>query len=143
MTTILADFRLGVIVSDSSISDDDRVWTGKKVFRHKSALFAFAGQISEHVAFMLWLKQGQKGRPPLFSHSRALMMNSNGLFMYDDSHILLPIRSGIDAIGTGDKAVMCAYEALGFTDPVRAVKIVCKHDAKSRTPIKTYKLKGA
>lgn len=141
MTTILADFRLGVIVSDSSISDDDRVWTGKKVFRHQGALFAFAGQVSEHVAFMVWLKQGQQGKPPTFSHSCALMMNENGLFMYDDSHVLLPVRTGIEAIGTGDKAAMCAYEALGWSDPVKAVRIVCKHDNASRPPVKTYRIK--
>lgn len=33
MTSILADARLGVMVSDSSISDGDRVWLGRKTYR--------------------------------------------------------------------------------------------------------------
>ena len=59
-----------------------------------------------------------------------------------DANYLQPTRlaSGREAIGTGGKAAMCAYEALWFTDPRRAVSIVCKHDAASRTPVRVYRL---
>lgn len=141
MTTILADYRKGVIVSDSSISDNDRVWAGKKVFRHRGALLAFAGHIGERTTFLLWLKAGQKGKPPPFQHSQALMMTDAGLFVYDEANQLQLVSTGIEAIGSGSKAAICAYEALGWQDPARAVRIVCKHDANSRAPVKTYRMK--
>ena len=51
------------------------------------------------------------------------------------------MASGIEAIGSGGKAAICAYEALALTDPVHAVRIVCKHDAGSRAPVRVYRLK--
>jgi hypothetical protein len=75
VTTILADFRLGVIISDSSISDDDRVWSGRKVFRHKGALYGFAGDTDEAVGFMAWIKGGKH---PKFAHSDCLVLSDCG-----------------------------------------------------------------
>jgi hypothetical protein len=37
-------------------------------------------------------------------------------------------------------AALAAYEALGFTDPKRAVQIVCRHDLNSRAPVRVYRL---
>lgn len=138
MTTILADFRLGVIISDSSISDDDRVWSGRKVFRYCGALYGFAGDTDEAVEFMAWIKGGKL---PKFSHSDCLVLSDAGLTHYNHGTPAQAVGSGIEAIGSGAKAAMCAYEALAFTDPVRAVRITCKHDSGSRTPVRTYRLK--
>lgn len=140
MTTVLADFHQGVIVTDSSIGDGDRVWSDRKVFRHKGALFAFAGHVAERTAFMVWLKTGAQGKPPPFTNSQALMMTRDGLFLYDYTKIMQPVRNGIDAIGTGAKAAMCAYEALGWDDTVKAVRIVCRHDSDSRGPVRIYRM---
>jgi len=140
MTTILADYRLGVMVSDSGISDDDRVWLGKKVHRVKGVLLGFAGDYEEGLNFLTWWKAGKADKFPKFGDSTALILDSGGLTLYEHSENGRRVTSGIEAIGTGGKAAICAYEALGFTDPVQAVKIVCKHDAGSRSPVRTYKL---
>jgi hypothetical protein len=139
MTTILADARLGVIVSDSNAQDDDRTWSERKVFRYKGALYGFAGHTNERVEFMEWIKGD--GAAPTFSYSSCLMLSDAGLFLYLNNTMPQRVDRGIEAIGTGAKAAMCAYEALEFTDPARAVKIVCKHDSGSRAPVRVYRLK--
>ena len=139
MTTVIGDFRLGVMVSDSSATDDDRVWSERKVFRHKGALYGFAGNVDERIEFMEWIKSD--GPAPKFDGS-CLMLSDSGLFLYDRSTMPQRVARGIEAIGTGAKAAMCAYEAMAWTDPKRAVAIVCKHDSGSRTPVRVYRLKG-
>jgi len=138
MTTILANLSLGLMVSDSSISDGDRVWIGRKVWRSKGALIGFAGDVNEAGEFMQWWRLG--GKPPKFVNSQALVMSADGLFSYNVSMTPERVKTGIEAIGSGAKAVMCAYEALEWADPVRAVSIVCNHDSGSRKPVRTYRL---
>jgi hypothetical protein len=139
MTTLIADFRLGVMISDSAVSDEDRVWSGRKVFRYRGALYGFAGDTDEAVEFMAWIKGGKH---PKFTHSDCLVLSDAGLTHYNRSTVAQSVASGIEAIGSGAKAAICAYEALGFTDPVQAVKITCKHDSGSRTPVRIYRLKS-
>jgi len=62
MTTILADWRLGVLVADSSVSDDDRVWSDRKTYRYKGAIYGFSGDVAQALEFMLWVKG--LGKPP-------------------------------------------------------------------------------
>lgn len=140
MTTILADLKFGVMVADSNVSDTDRVWSGRKVFRIKGALIGMAGDDSSREAFLAWYRTGFEGKVK-FDGSSALILCKAGLFFFD-SNYLKPTRvtSGREAIGSGGKAAMCAYEALWFTDPRKAVSIVCKHDAGSRGPVRVYRL---
>ncbi len=138
-TTILADFRLGVLVADSSVSDADRVWSGCKTYRHKGAIYGFSGDVAQALLFMQWVKG--RGRPPKFSGSDCLRLSSEGLFHFNGSTVAHPVAGGVEAIGSGGKAAICAYEALAWTDPVQAVRIVCKHDAGSRGPVRVYRLK--
>lgn len=140
MTTILADARLGVMVSDSSVSDGDRVWIGRKVFRWRGNLIGFAGDVNESELFMAWFKRGCADKPPKFTGSQALVLSDKGLTSFNISCVPERVKGGIETIGSGAKAAMCVYEALGFTDPVGAVALVCKHDAGSRKPVRTYKL---
>jgi hypothetical protein len=139
MTTIIADLRLGLMVSDSSATDEDRVWSERKVFRYKGDLYGFAGNVDERIEFMDWIKGGPI---PHFSNSDCLMLSPAGLFLYSRGTLPQKVDKGIEAIGTGAKAAMCAYEAMGFSDPIRAVRIVCKHDSGSRVPVRTYRLKA-
>lgn len=140
MTTILSDFKLGVMVSDSSMSDGDRVWGSKKVWRVNGALIGMAGEDSYRMKFIEWYRCGMEGKPDIGTGA-ALILTSQGLFFFDKNYdSLLKLTSGREAIGTGGKSAMCVHEALGFTDPRRAVRIVCKHDAASRVPVRSYKL---
>lgn len=140
MTTILADARLGIVVADSNISDEDRVWVGRKVSRVRGGLVALSGDYGEGACFLEWCRGGFNGPAPRFGNSCALVLTHSGLTLFNYSVIPDFVSSGREAIGTGAKAAMCAYEALGWTDPKKAVRIVCKHDAGSRGPVRTYRL---
>lgn len=127
------------MLADSSISDDDRVWLDRKVYRVKGCLIGFAGDYEEGRMFLDWIK-GKRDKPKC-KELTALMLNHEGLFVFEGDHMEpRKVTRGIEAIGTGAKAVICAYEALGFSDPRKALRIVCKHDAGSRPPIRTYTL---
>jgi hypothetical protein len=141
VTTILADFHLGLMVCDSNVSDEDRVWIGRKVWRIGRALIGMAGADPERAAFLDWYRGGLKGHVK-FKESAALILTPSGLYHYDSNYAMpQKVESGREAIGTGSKAAMCTHEALGFQDPRQAVKIVCRHDASSRGPVRSYKLK--
>lgn len=140
MTTVLADLNHGVMVSDSSISDGDRVWSQRKVWRIRGHLLGFAGHMDEIESFLAWWRAGHTDKFPRFDHSSALVLSVGGLVLYNAQRAPEPIKRGVEAVGTGAKAVMCAYEALGWQDPARAVRLTCKHDAYSRRPVRTYTL---
>lgn len=140
MTTVLADAKLGLMVSDSSITDDDRVWVGRKVWRIRGALVGLAGVDDERVRFLDWFRGGMEGDVDM-GMAAALVLNHRGLFFMDANYTSLQrIECGREAVGTGAKAAMCAYEALHWADPARALRIVCKHDSMSRTPVRSYRL---
>lgn len=143
MTTILADAKWGLMVADSSVSDEDRVWVGKKVYRVKNALIGMAGNESDCAMFREWYRAGLEEAAPTFTVLSALILTAKGLFFYDNNYEKpIKLALGREAVGTGAKAAMCAYEALGFANPKKAVQIVCKHDALSRAPVRSYNLKA-
>lgn len=144
MTTVLADAHLGVIVADSSISDGDRVWSGRKVFRVRDSLIGYAGNVEDSISFLAWFKAGcDFSNRPKMTAFEAVVLNQHGLFKYYQDLVQpLPVEKGRDAAGTGAKAAMSAYEALGWKDPKRAVQIVCRHDSSSRAPVRIYHLKS-
>lgn len=140
MTTVLADARHGIMLSDSSISDGDRVWIGRKVVRCSGELFGFSGDCDEAVQFMAWWKSGQSSKLPHFRNSCCLRLSPTGLFHYDHGITPQKVPSGIESIGTGAKAAIAAYDALGFTNPRRVLALACKYDANSRAPVRIYKI---
>ncbi len=143
MTTILADYKLGLMVADSNATDGDRVWKIKKVHRIKGALIGLAGVMSEGQAFLEWYRGDIEKKAPVFEfgESTALVLDEFGLFYFDMNTLgLTKVPGGIESAGSGSVAAICAYEALGFKDPTRAVRIACKHDNGSRGPVRTYKL---
>lgn len=130
------------MVSDSNMTDDDRVWRVKKVFRIGGVLVATAGAVSQGEAFMDWYRTDTTKPPEFdFDEGSALVLGSNGLFYFDSSVLTLTkIPSGREAIGTGGKVAMAVYESQRWKDPVRAVRITCKYDNGSRTPVRSYRL---
>lgn len=142
MTTVLADAKFGVMVSDSNMVEGDRVWNVRKVVRSRGALVAYAGDVSQGNHFLDWWKSGATQPPSFdFSGSSALVLDDSGLYLFDASSIALTrVPSGRESIGSGGVAAIAAYEALGWTDPSRAVRIACKHDSGSRPPVRTYRL---
>lgn len=140
MTTVLADWHAGVMVSDSNVSDSDRHWSRRKVFRIRGALVGIAGVVSQAEQFLLWYRAGCVDKPPKMDAMSALVLSPVGLMIYDAEHIPTPVPSGREAIGSGAKAAMVGYQLLGWTDAKRVVKAVCDHDAHSRAPVRVYQL---
>jgi ATP-dependent protease HslVU (ClpYQ) peptidase subunit len=70
----------------------------------------------------------------------ALVLDKKSLTVYSYGVSGELISSGVEAIGSGGKSAMCAYDALGRQNPSKAVRIVCKHDSGSCCPIRVYKL---
>ncbi len=144
MTTILADYSRRVMVADSNATDGDRAWQMRKVYRIRGALVGTAGNIDEAAFFRAWYANRDDTIAPEFSfaNSSALVLDHSGLWLFDENTIeLTRVPSGREAIGTGGKGAICAYEAMGWDDPARAVRIACKHDSGSRPPVRTYHLK--
>lgn len=145
MTTILADYRLRVMVADSMLADDDRAWNIRKINRIRGALVGCSGEMDKWSHFLAWWKAGAEAEPAFdFSGCSALVLSATGLYIFDDSTIALTkVDGGREAIGSGGKGAICAYEALGWQDPRKAVRIAVKHDAKSRGPVRVFTLKEA
>lgn len=143
MTTILADHKRGIMVSDTAISDDNRVWRLRKIHRIGDSIVGLAGDVSEFHAFLDWFRDGMSRDPTFrFGESSALILRPSGLYLFEDKHTS-PIRvaGGVEAIGSGAKAAICAYEAMHKKDPIKAVRIVCRHDSGSRAPVISLTIK--
>lgn len=140
MTTVLADAHKGLMVSDSCATCGDRVWRAIKVHRMHGMLVALSGDLNQGAEFLRWWQSMCATKPPRFDRSSALVLDGKTLMAFNGACIPETIRGGIEAIGSGGKAAMCAYQALGFADPVKAVSIVCEHDSGSRKPIRTYRI---
>lgn len=142
MTTILADATHGVMVSDSYLTDEDRTWSVRKVFRMRGALVATSGDAHQGEEFFAWYRAGADQPPDfLFDDACALVLTPRGLFLFDENVLgLARVPSGREAIGSGAKAAMAAYHALGFADPRQAVRIACRYDANSRPPVRLYRI---
>ena len=144
MTTVLADARLGVMVSDSAINDGSRLWLGPKVFRIRGALLGFAGETHIREGFMKWWREGALvAETPTFKGGIALVLTPDRKLLYfEEDKWMETLRNGREAIGTGSQAAMAAYEALDWKDPKKAVRIACHHDHQSRAPVRAYNLKA-
>lgn len=129
------------MVADSGASDGDRQWLGaRKVWRVRGALIGFAGEYEAIETFLDWWRAGQYAPPPPFKKGHALVLTEGGLLLYAGSANPVTATGDRDAIGSGGKAAMAAYEAMGWQNPRRAVQIACRHDAGSRPPVRLYKL---
>lgn len=146
MTTILADPALGVMVSESNQVSGDRATSVRKVLRIRGALVASAGTVRYCNIVENWLREHEVTdlRPPkVDTDTSVLVLNSQGLWLYDESTPVMQRLKKCEAVGSGAIAALAAYEGLGYRDPVRAVRIACRHDPGSRPPVRLYHLDPA
>ena len=140
MTTIAADPALGLMVTDSNVTDSVQKWSEPKVERIGDTLYATCGDAVDGDKFYDWIRAGAKGRKPRLNADEfnALALNDKGLFWFDNK--LHPVRHKTAfAIGSGAVAVRACL-ACGI-DIERAVAAVCEVDAGSALPVQVYKLK--
>lgn len=130
------------MVADSNASDQVRTWSARKVYRVHGALIGMAGNLDQFGVFLAWAKTNFQDAPPKLTNLDALVLSPSGLLNFAGSGLPIRVHGGRQAVGTGAMAAMAVYEALGHSDPRKAVQIVCRHDANSRAPVRVYKLKG-
>lgn len=140
MTTVLADWHAGIMVSDSQVSDEDRKWSQRKVFRIRGNLVGLSGQWVQCDQFLSWYRRGCVDKPPKLDQFSALVLSVDGLLHYQYGHLPIPVPSGREAIGTGAKSAMVGYQLLGWKDARKVVRVVCEHDIGSRAPVRVYTL---
>lgn len=140
MTTVLADWHQGIMVSDSQVSDQDRHWCQRKVFRIRGALLGYAGLVSQAELFFAWYRGGCVEKAPKMDEISVLVMSPDGLLHYAFGPVPVCVGSGREAIGSGAKAAMVGYELMGWKDARRVVSVVCRHDVQSRAPVRVYQL---
>ena len=139
MTTIAADPKLGLMVTDSNVTDGAQKWSEHKVERIGDTLYGTCGDAVDGDKFYDWIRRGAKGRKPKLDENEfnALALNDKGLFWFDNK--LHPIRHKEPfAIGSGATAARAALEC--GADIVRAVEVACKVDAGSAPPVQVYRL---
>jgi hypothetical protein len=150
MTTIFV-YR-DTVYADSRCSEEGTHYKTKKIFRVGEAIVACSGN---NVYINAFLKQyakdpdklkaprgvGHDGEDPEFA---ALVLNKDGLFVYDIEFGYDQIDGLHHAIGSGRKAVLGALEAMKLrphgVDPILCVRAACEVDQYSAPPIQWMKL---
>lgn len=141
MTTIAADFRSGVMVSDSRTSIGSAWVPSTKVQRINGELIGCAGTVSDIQRWQKWYQGGKRGARPKCEDFCALVLRKDGLFyIYDGGHELL-IERGFHAVGSGGDAANGAL--LAGVDAHKAVEIACQVDSGSGGDICVFNLKEA
>lgn len=150
MTTILADAKTGYIVTDSVVTDGDRIWSVRKTVRARGMLLAGAGVVSESDAAIAWfrangLSHPDENPPALGALASVLILDAKGLWVYGEEAPTPQFlgKNAYEAIGTGASCALAAYRGIGKRTPEAmrlAVKLACGLDANSRGPVRTHKL---
>jgi len=143
MTTIAADARTGVIVSDSKMSlTSSDVWlVVRKIHRHKADLIGISGDVEAEMKWLDWLSSGRKGRMPSNSGIEALILRKEGLFYLLGPATEFKIERGWHAIGSGGGLALGAMSHGASAE--EAVAIACQHDLGSGGDLQIFNLKDA
>lgn len=140
MTTILADANKGVMAADSRCLTGDYASRVQKLVRRGGMVIGTCGLVVDGDAFVEWLcsVDPKKKKPKLDGGFAALVLNDDGLWMYDACGDKVRIADGIMGIGSGGKPAHAAY--LAGADLVRAVEIACQLDPGSAPPVEVAQL---
>jgi len=139
MTTIVGDWNMRILVSDSQFSDDD---TGIKYFDEKvvpidGGWLGVAGNWCDCDKVVDYINKKSKRKPKLKSDSSFIKLTQEGLFYCGDDLEWEKAKTFM-AIGSGAMAAeVCMRMGLSAEE---AVKWACNVDLKSHEPIKTYAL---
>jgi ATP-dependent protease HslVU (ClpYQ) peptidase subunit len=137
VTTIIADAKLGVMVSDSHWSDGDEVGPARKVWRYRGVLVGMAGSMSHIREVRAWFRKGCRGRAT-GGDVTAICLSTRGVEVWTPIDGFLPMPDQW-AIGTGGKAARAALMA--GASPVKAMAITKLIDSTTSGPTRTYKLR--
>lgn len=128
LTTIA--FKDGVLAGDTQVSWGGTPLYERKVFRIGRVLFGTAGSSEFTFLFYDWLKGGCSRIPDIrIENSPCALVYADGLFMFTDKFIPLPIPHPFWAIGSGCEYAIAAMH-LGKS-AVEAVETAMNLDANT------------
>ena len=142
MTTIVADARVGLMVSDSKCTGGSTWVPMTKIFRVNGDLFGFAGGVNERERWLKWHRNGRKGPRPKMESFEGLLLKPDGtLYELCSDGLEMLIERGFHAVGSGASAALGAM--LAGKQAREAVEIALQVDAGSGGDICAFNLKEA
>ena len=140
MTTIVADARKGVMVSESKCTGNGSWVPMTKIFRVNGDLFGFAGGVNERERWLKWHRAGRKGPRPKLENFEGLLLKPDGtLYELCSDGLEMLIERGFHAVGSGGSAALGAMFA--GKDAREAVEIACLIDSGSGGDVCVFELK--
>lgn len=146
MTTVAVSRAMRMIASDSSVTvGDTRVPSFPKLYRERQFIAGLAGDVSNFVAFVAWLRSDRTLRPPA---------GVNALLLYRDGRISWFLATPAEhfiaddyfAIGNGQAFALGAMDAMhdmGLpVDPRGAVRAACRRDVHTIEPVISLRWKA-
>jgi hypothetical protein len=141
MTTIAADARVGVMVSDSRATFEDAgCWLPcTKMWRFDDGIVGICGDYLDEENWLKWRRGGRRGKfPKLSSEFFGLLLRTDGLFILDDKGGHMHVERGFHGIGSGGNCAITAL-ILGH-DAKTAVEAACQVDPHSGGAIVSMRL---
>lgn len=138
MTTIAADFRALVMVSDSRCTAGEQWFPMTKVHKIGAELIGLAGSVKEGQAWLKWYSGGKRGTKPKGESYVALILRKDGLYEVTADGLEMLIERGFHACGSGGP-IAVALMIAGHSAQ-ESVEIACQVDTGSGGEIKTYSL---
>ncbi len=140
MTTIAANFKDGIMVSDSRCTCGGTWVPTTKIYRIGEELIGIAGNVLDEQKWLKWARTGKKGPRPKLEAFTAIVLRPDGVYEIDGTGVELLIERGFHAIGSGGApaiAVMIAGQSVE-----EAVRIACMVDAGSGGDLQVQRLKA-
>ena len=137
MTTIAANREM--MAADSQAEMKNRSFHTRKISRVRGALIGTAGGAEVSRMFVHWYAFGADlSDRPQGMDAVALVLDTNGLFVYEGNCYPVEITDEFMAIGSGAEVAVAAM-MLGKS-PKEAVAIACKVDLHTRPPVVVERL---
>lgn len=141
MTTIFADAKKGVMVSDSKVTfGNEWMEDPNKIVRVDGELVGLVGSAVEADRWLDWYQTGQKGPMPKVPNAGALILGAEGLTVLESSGGFWKVPGTFFGIGSGGPAARAAFMA--GADAKKAVEIACQIDNLSGGRVIVHKLKA-
>ncbi len=140
MTTVVADVKRKIVVSDSQYTDDDAgmKFFDEKVYRIPGGFFAGAGHLCDIEKVYKWLLDPKNVKKPIIKNDNAfLKLTDEGLVSSDRALVWETVKTYI-SIGSGAMASEAALR-LGHTAE-EAVYVATQIDLKSGGDVRVYEL---
>lgn len=151
MTTVAADLKEGIMVSDSQVTVEHKgfAYPAVKIVKKGGLLIGAAGHGGDCTRFMKWAAGKFQDKEPKWEEQAGLEDSVVGIVLKDDGIYIWSqgdpeperIEAEQFAVGSGGKAARAAM-VMG-ADVVKAVEIACQVDAMySSLPVQILRLKN-